>query len=94
MKSNNKIFPPALGAIVEQALKDNTAWIGKTVLELTCEAIKKHGLSQEDVENCVVLSIEEAKDVLHSLNCAWSRCPVKAECKDLIKKKIEEAEDK
>ena len=42
----------------------------------------------------IVLTIEEAKDVLHSLNCAWSRCPVKAECKDLIKKKIEQAEGK
>ena len=60
MKSNKK-FPPALGAIVEQALKDNTAWIGKTVLELTCEAIKKQGLSQENVEGCVCLPIEEAK---------------------------------
>ena len=60
MKSNKK-FPPALGAIVDQALKDNTAWIGKTVLELTCEAIKKHGLSQEDAEGMVCLTVDEAK---------------------------------
>ena len=60
MKSNKK-FSPALGAIVDQALKDNSAWIGKTVQELTCEAIKKRGLSQENVEDCVVLSIKEAK---------------------------------
>ena len=60
MESNKK-FPPALGAIVEQALKENTAWIGKTVLELTCEAIRKRDLSQENVEDCVVLSIKEAK---------------------------------
>ena len=93
MKSNKK-FPPALGAIVEQALKDNTAWIGKTVLEITCEAIKKHDLSQEDAEGMVCLTVDEAKDVLHSLNCTWSRCPVKAECKDLVKKKIEQTEGK
>ena len=48
----------------------------------------------DDFESCVVLTVMEAKDVLHSLNCAWSRCPVKAECKDLIKKKIEQAEGK
>lgn len=58
MKSNKK-FPPALGAIVEQALKDNTAWIGKTVLELTCEAIRKRDLSQEDVEGMVCLTVDE-----------------------------------
>ena len=48
----------------------------------------------DDFESCVVLTVMEAKDVLHSLNCAWSRCPVKAECKDLVKKKIEQAEGK
>ena len=60
MKSNKK-FPPALGAIVDQALKDKSAWIGKTVQELTCEAIKKRGLSQEDTEGCVCLTLKEAK---------------------------------
>ena len=51
-------------------------------------------LEPDDFTNCVVLTLDEAKDVLHSLNCAWSRCPVKAECKDLVKKKIEQAEGK
>lgn len=60
MKSNKK-FPPALGAIVDQALKDKSAWIGKTVQELTCEAIRKRDLSKEDIEGCVCLPIEEAK---------------------------------
>ena len=57
----NKKFTSELRAIIDQALKDNSAWIGKTVQELTCEAIKKRGLSQENVEDCVVLSIKEAK---------------------------------
>ena len=46
----------------------------------------------DDFESCVVLTVMEAKDVLHSLNCTWSRCPVKAECKDLVKEKIKQAE--
>ena len=62
MKSNKK-FPPAMGAIVGQALKDKSAWIGKTVQELTCEAIRKRGLSQEDVEGCVCLTLDEAKEL-------------------------------
>lgn len=48
----------------------------------------------DDFKDVVVLTVEEAKDILHSLNCAWSRCPVKAECKDLVKKKIKEVEGK
>lgn len=66
MKSNKK-FPPALGAIVDQALKDKSAWIGKTVQELSCEAIRKHGLSQEDTEGCVCLTLNEAKRVQSAL---------------------------
>lgn len=48
MKSNKK-FPPELRAIIDQALKDKSAWIGKTVQELTCEAIKKRSINQEDI---------------------------------------------
>lgn len=66
MKSNKK-FPPALGAIVDQALKDKSAWIGKTVQDLTCEAIRKRGLSQEDAEGCVCLTLDEAKRVQSAL---------------------------
>lgn len=66
MKSNKK-FPPALGAIVDQALKDKSAWIGKTVQELTCEAIRKRGLSQEDTEVCICLTLDEAKRVQSAL---------------------------
>ena len=66
MKSNKK-FPPALGAIVDQALKDKSAWIGKTVQDLTCEAIRKQGLSQEDTEGCVCLTLNEAKRVQSAL---------------------------
>ena len=61
MKSNKK-FPPELRAIIDQGLKDKSAWIGKTVQELTCEAIKKRGINQEDVEGCVVLTVKEAKE--------------------------------
>lgn len=45
----NKKFPPALGAVVGQALKDKSARIGKTVQDITCEDIEKSGLSQEDI---------------------------------------------
>ena len=99
MKSNKK-FPPALGAIVDQALKDNTAWIGKTVLELTCEAIKKHGLSQEDTEGCVCLTVDEAKAVLECVEA----CTFDSEfegfvsnnklLRDKLTKQIEQAENK
>ena len=60
MKSNKK-FPPALGAVVGQALKDYSAWMKETVQGIPCEAIEKSGLSQEDVEGCVCLTVEEAK---------------------------------
>ena len=63
MKSNKK-FPPALGASVDQALKDKSAWIGKTVQDLTCEAIRKRGLSQEDTEEYVCLTFNEAKEAI------------------------------
>ena len=66
MKSNKK-FPPSLRATIDQGLKDKSAWIGKTVQELTCEAIKKRGISQEDIEGCVCLTIEEAKRVQSAL---------------------------
>ena len=92
MKSNKK-FPPALGAIVEQALKDNTAWIGKTVLEITCEAIKKHGLSQEDAEGMVCLTLDEAKALLRRIpefkeNSDW-QLPI-----ETLKQRIKQAENK
>ena len=67
MKSNKK-FPPALGAIVDQALKDKTAWIGKTVQEHTCEAIRKRGLSQENTEGYVCLTLDEAKNIVETLD--------------------------
>ena len=91
MKSNKK-FPPALGAIVDQALKDNTAWIGKTVLELTCEAIKKHGLSQDN-EGCVCLTLDEAKALLRRIpefkeNSDW-QLPI-----ETLKQRIKQAETK
>ena len=92
MKSNKKIFPPALGAIVEQALKENTAWIGKTVLELTCEAIEKHGLSQDN-EGCVCLTIDQAKALLRRIpefkeNGDW-QLPI-----ERLKERISKAEGK
>ena len=65
MKS--KKFPPALGSILDQALKDKSAWIGKTVQELTCEAIRKRGLSQEDTEGFIGLTLDEAKRVQSAL---------------------------
>ena len=96
MKSNKK-FPPALGAIVDQALKDNTAWIGKTVLELTCEAIKKHGLSQEDTEGCVYLTLDEAKAlnnlILKLFYNEENRMSV-FDATELLTKRIKQAENK
>lgn len=65
--NSNKKFPPALRAITDQALKDKAAWIGKTVQELTCEAIRKRGLSQENVEGYVYLTLDEAKRVQNAL---------------------------
>ena len=93
MKSNKKNFPPALGAIVEQALKENTAWIGKTVLELTCEAIRKRDLSQEDTEGCVCLTLDEAKALLRRIpefkeNSDW-QLPI-----ETLKQRIKQAENK
>lgn len=62
MKSNKK-FPPELRAIIDQGLKDKSAWIGKTVQELTCEAIKKRSINQEDTEECVCLTLNQAKEL-------------------------------
>jgi len=92
MKSNKK-FPPALGAIVDQALKDKSAWIGKTVQELTCEAIRKRGLSQEDTEGCICLTLDEAKALLRRIpefkeNGDW-QLPI-----ERLKERIAKAEGK
>lgn len=62
MKSNKK-FPPALGAVVGQALKDYSAWMKETVQGIPCEAIEKSGLFQEDTERCVCLTLDEAEQV-------------------------------
>lgn len=53
---------------------------------------EQYAKNAKSYEPKVWLTVEEAKDILHSLNCTWSRCPVKAECKDLVKKKIKQAE--
>lgn len=66
MKSNKK-FPPALGGVVGQALKDYSAWMKKTVQGIPCEAIEKSGLFQEDIERCVCLTLDEAKRVQSAL---------------------------
>lgn len=69
-------------------------WNGKSIDDLVVDYLERKELKPEDFTGAVILTVDEAKDVLHSLNCAWSRCPVKAECKDLVKKKIKQAEGK
>lgn len=70
------------------------SWNGKSIDDLVVDYLERKELKPEDFTGAVILTVDEAKDVLHSLNCAWSRCPVKAECKDLVKKKIKQAEGK
>lgn len=70
------------------------SWNGKGIDDLVVDYLERKELKPEDFTGAVILTVDEAKDVLHSLNCAWSRCPVKAECKDLVKKKIKQAEGK
>ena len=92
MKSNKK-FPPALGAIVDQALKDKSAWIGKTVQDLTCEAIRKRGLSQENTEGCVCLTVDEAKILETFLwGCASLLSTEEYAVYDKLVERIEQAE--
>lgn len=90
MKSNKK-FPPALGAVVGQALKDYSAWMKETVQGIPCEAIEKSGLFQEDIEGCVCLTLDEAKALLRRIpefkeNSDW-QLPI-----ETLKQRIKQAE--
>lgn len=89
----SKKFIEDLHKIGEDAFIEKNQWIGKLVPEIIIDNLKKRGLSQEDVEGCVVFTVEEAKALLRRIpefkeNGDW-QLPI-----ERLKERIKQAEGK
>ena len=62
----SKKFIEDLHKIGEWAFVEKNMWVGKLVPEIICDNLQKRGISQEDIEGCVILSVDDAK-VLNAL---------------------------
>ena len=60
MKLSNK-FLEDLHKIGEDAFIEKNQWIGKLVPDIIIDNLQKRGISQEDIEGVVCLSVEEAE---------------------------------
>lgn len=60
MKLSEKFFED-LHKIGEWAFIEKNMWVGKLVPEIIADNLQKRGISQEDIEDCVILTVEEAK---------------------------------
>lgn len=59
----SKKFIEDLHKIGEDAFIEKNQWIGKLVPDIIIDNLKKRGINQEDIEGCVVLTVEEAKEL-------------------------------
>lgn len=67
-----KKFYDDLHKIGQDAFIEKNMWIGKLVPEIIADNLQKRGINQEDIEGCVMLTVEEAKDFLGWLhNSQW-----------------------
>ncbi len=97
----SKKFIEDLNKIGEWAFIEKNMWVGKLVPEIICDNLQKRGINQEDIENAVVLTVKEAKEILQSSYdvLSWSMSTVGPTHRDnalyvqkLLKYKIEQAE--
>lgn len=94
-----KEFIEAFRQEAQKARWEINAWNGKSIDDLVVDYLERKELKSDDFEGCVVLSVEEAKEILWDLRvlykqtygCEW----VKNEpWLDEFKKRIEKAEGK
>lgn len=71
----SKKFLEDLHKIGEDAFVEKNWWIGKLVPEIICDNLQKRGINQEDFEDCVILTVEEAKAIAFDLKFLKSFAP-------------------
>lgn len=59
----SKKFLEDLHKIGEWSFVEKNMWIGKLVPEIIVDNLQKRGINQEDVEGCVVLTLNQAKEL-------------------------------
>ncbi len=98
MKLSKKFFED-LTAIGNHAFIEKNMWVGKCVPEIIADNLRKRGISQEDIEDCVVLSTKEAKailqtsyEVLYYSDCELTLTNKALYVQRLLKERIEEVE--
>ena len=67
----SKKFIEDLHKIGEDAFIEKNQWIGKLVPEIIIDNLQKRGISQEDIEGCVVLTVEEATLAMECAQLAY-----------------------
>lgn len=63
MRFSQKFFDD-LNEIGQAAFIEKNMWVGKLVPEIIVDNLKKRGITSDDLEGCVVLTVEEAKGLL------------------------------
>lgn len=87
----SKKFIEDLHKIGEDAFIEKNQWIGKLVPDIIIDNLQKRGISQEDIEGTVCLTIDQAKALLRrvpmfQMSADWMH-PI-----EVLKAKIEQAE--
>lgn len=88
MKLSEKFFED-LHEIGQDAFIEKNMWVGKLVPEIIVDNLKKRGITPDDLEGVVCLSIEEADELYEWLHRS---CRPPEEVIDNLLAKIKEAE--
>lgn len=60
----SKKFLEDLHKIGQDAFWEKNMWVGKLVPEIIVDNLKKRGISQDDIEGVICLTVEEAKEAI------------------------------
>lgn len=96
----SKKFIEDLHKIGEWAFVEKNMWVGKLVPEIICDNLKKRGITPDDLEGVVCLSVEEAEKLMKLLDLCeyWlTNNNVSYDCDawaSLFEERIEQAEKK
>lgn len=97
MKLSEKFFDD-LDKIGQDAFIEKNMWIGKLVPEIIVDNLKKRGITPDDLEGVVCLTVEEAKAVLECVDACAFPSPFEGFVsenillRDKLKKQIEQME--
>lgn len=61
-------FLDDLYQIISKAAVEKNGWIGKNIQEISCEHLQERGLDQSDIKDTVVLTVQEACEILDYLS--------------------------